>query len=1023
MYAISSKSAVAACALILWGAGLGAAAAQPRALLRDGQVSSWTLRDGAPPEISAIVQSPDGFIWLATGVGLFRFDGISFSRPMLNDPQDCAGARLTSLEVTPSGDLWAGLRNGGVAHVTGSTLACVQQNTEGQPFGSVYDLKQGADGDVWAATNLGLEHLHAGRWRFEGSPAGVADTDILRVLPASDGAVWAASRVHLFMRAPGAARFHAWRRAPNGAPHLAEAPDHRVWIGDDSGVAPVSAPNIARKPRGNGAGALMAMTFLRDGSLWIAGKDGEERRWPASQVAAGRPVDRSADWSSPNDGLASKVTRAIFEDREGGVWLAGDAGISRFGATDVHTLTGGPSDAKEAVLATTDSDGVLYAAELFSGAVWRVGADRKPRLLFNAPGGEVTAIGAMPGGPLWLVTRSKFLLYQGGRLSSLSSPVPAGVSLFNLAISREGVVFAPARNGVVYRWRRGVWDQLPFERKDLLGGVYRLATGDEGRLWLNLSHARLGYFDGAEAHIIELPEVRRLGSIRCVFPDREGLLLAGDKGLGRLQSDRLQFIDGRLHPELSHVSGIVRRGSGELWLHGVFGLVRTSEGALDHLFMHPDQPLPGRLFDARDGLSGPAVQEPWTGSAWAGPGDRVWLYASHAFAWIDTAHLLRHRLPPPVSILSPQADGSGVVREPAGTSDLRIDYAGLSYDAPSRVRFRYRLEGLSDRWVDAGARRSAFFTNLAAGRYHFSVLAQNGDGVWSPQGASLDLLIPPTFVQSWAFRAMVVLVTSALLALGIWFWLRTLIKRMREGLEERTRERERIAGDLHDTLLQGVQGLLLRFQSIAEQIPPTDPVRTDMDAALDRTEQVLAEGRDRVHGLRTAPRAEELAEALYAVAPELRAVDSDLLKVHVLGRMRDLHPVVAGEAVQIGREAVANALLHARAQEIQATLHFHPWRFSLTVEDDGIGIPEEVLRDGGRSGHYGLAGMKERAARIRAALVIESSRTGGVRVRLQVPGRLAYHRVPLAGMLSHLPPPPDVILRVSGGRRRSAARR
>ena len=328
------------------------------------------------------------------------------------------------------------------------------------------------------------------------------------------------------------------------------------------------------------------------------------------------------------------------------------------------------------------------------------------------------------------------------------------------------------------------------------------------------------------------------------------------------------------------------------------------------------------------------------------------------------------------------------------TKNLRIEYTAGSLTIPERVRFRYRLDGFDNEWQDAGGRREVFYTNLAPGEYSFHVTASNNDGVWNPIAASLRFTIIPAFYQTTWFRVLCGCVCLILLWLLYDFRMRQIRAKVRGRLEERLAERERIARDLHDTLLQGVEGLVLRFQAVANRIPRREPARALMERALERADQVLDEGRDRVMNLRaTAGDMGELTQVLAAAGKQLALVHPAEFTATIEGVPRDLHPIVREELLLVGREALANAFRHARAGRIEAEVSYRETALKVRVRDDGLGIDPEVL-ERGRPGHWGLLGMRERARNIRANLRVWSEPGAGTEVELWLPAKLAYRKTP-----------------------------
>lgn len=402
------------------------------------------------------------------------------------------------------------------------------------------------------------------------------------------------------------------------------------------------------------------------------------------------------------------------------------------------------------------------------------------------------------------------------------------------------------------------------------------------------------------------------------------------------------------------------------------------------------------LFDFLDGLPGvPAQFRPIPTALQAGDG-RLWFATTSGVVTIDPDRIQRNPLPPPVSTHSLSVDGrpyrleSGPLRLPAGARNLQIGYAALSLAIPERVRFRYRLEGYDQEWQEAGTRRVAYYTNPGPGDYVFRVLAANNDGVWNETGARIAFSIAPRYYQTTWFAAACVTAAAALLWVAYLLRLRRVSRQIHDRLQERHRERERIARELHDTLLQSVQGLILRFHAVARSLGPGAPARDALDAVLERADDVMVEARDRVLDLRATARGGCLADMFARMAAELEAGPELSIRVSEEGNRMPIDPIVQDELLQIGREAMLNACRHAGARHIGIAIEQNAAYLAVSVHDDGRGIDPDVLDRGGREGHWGLAGMRERAARIGARLDITSGPGEGTRVEVQVPAAVAY---------------------------------
>lgn len=325
------------------------------------------------------------------------------------------------------------------------------------------------------------------------------------------------------------------------------------------------------------------------------------------------------------------------------------------------------------------------------------------------------------------------------------------------------------------------------------------------------------------------------------------------------------------------------------------------------------------------------------------------------------------------------------LRLPALTRDVELDYTALRLTVPQKIAFRYRLEGHDREWVSSGHRRQAFYTDLAPGSYRFHVIASNSDGSWNERGATLAFTIPPRFYQTQWFFVLIILAAVGLVWSLFLLRLRQVKASLRARLGERITERERIARELHDTFLQGVQGLVLKFQQAMEEIPVGTQARRLMEEALDRADEVITEGRDRVVELRsTVWQRDELPEAIAARVKELAADGTHKINFRIDGEPFQLDSVIGEELQRIGNEALSNACRHSGAAVVTVTLRYSRKRISLEIADDGRGFDTAAARNTPRKGHFGILGLYERAKRVGGKLEIDSKPNVGTLVRIEV---------------------------------------
>jgi signal transduction histidine kinase len=328
---------------------------------------------------------------------------------------------------------------------------------------------------------------------------------------------------------------------------------------------------------------------------------------------------------------------------------------------------------------------------------------------------------------------------------------------------------------------------------------------------------------------------------------------------------------------------------------------------------------------------------------------------------------------------------------------LSFEFAALNYGDPERTRYRYRLEGLDSGWNEvASTQRFTRYSTLAPREYIFHVEARTSHGSWTENGATVRIVILPPWWSTWWFRLGYTLAAGLMLWLSWRLRLRQIAQEFSMRLEERVGERTRIARDLHDTLLQSFQGLLLRFQVVDESLPP-GKAKEELERALDLAARAITEGRDAVQGLRSSTiETNDLARAIGALGEELAGDETNPnrveFSVEVEGTPRDLHPILRDEVYRIAGEALRNAFRHAQARRIEVAIGYGERQFRLRVRDDGKGIEPEVLAGQTRAGHFGLPGMRERAELIGGDLEVWSKRQSGTEVGLIIPAAIAYTR-------------------------------
>ncbi len=949
--------------------------------------TQWTAADGVPPGIAAMAQTRDGWLWLGTADGLYRFDGLAFERMPLPSPPGRSRDRLSQLYAAPNGDLYMAHLSEGVSVLRRDGRF---EDLPPQPpaFGGASDLVVDTDGTLWTINGPVL-HLVGGTWRIV---ADGPDWDALRrgsLVVDGAGRLWAFNDSGGWRLDRAAGRFVRIVDTP-GMRLL--APDGRLWMRQsDDTLRLVAASGAGRPDAYAPSEGRTSGHFGADGTLWLlacpqtmcrvpnAGAR-KEAHWPAASAIAER-IAGPAQASGVDAGT-------ILEDREGDIWIATESGLDRFRRN--RFLKSGLPDGGMRYSLATDTDGRTWAADRGTGALWRLVPDAPP-VAERGPWTTVVANG--PDGALLVGGTRRIQRRRGTAVEDIPLPPgpdgkPRDYNLFGLL--DDGKILWTASNDTgLIGWRDGKW--LPRSAFNLPPKIYHSAPAGPGGFWMATGDGKLALHDDGKLTVRDLGPV---GTASALFAGKE-LVVSGTGGTAVLRRDGLRLLHPREPDALRNLSGMYVTDDGDVWLNGAAGLVHVRAADWRQALADPGKVLRYELFNTLDGYPGRAAFENRSRGIVSADGRNLWLTATGGVVRLDLAQLRRNRVPPRAAILDVTADGRtwparGTIELPAGAGHFRIRYTAPALRMSERVRFEYRLDGVDNTWLDAGTRRATSYTNIGPGDYVFRVRAVNEDGVPGDAVATLPLRVAPTLVQTLWFR----LVCAAAVALaGVLLYryrVRYVTRRVTERLQVRTAERERIARTLHDTFLQTVQGLVLRVDAVAATLPPHASARRQLEDVLDDASLAIGEGRDQLQELRAGD-AHVLEDVLADAIARLRQAHGELaVDVHVDGERRPLLAPVADEIAEIAREALRNAFAHAHAARIRVTLVYARRTLSLCVADDGRGLPEPVRRDGTRSGHWGLVGMRERAERIGARLDIASGPRQGTTVTLTVPGAHAY---------------------------------
>lgn len=968
--------------------------------------TAWTARDGLSGRLQAIAQTTDGFLWIGTTAGLFRFDGAQFEQVGMDD----GGApriAVSALKAVPDGGLWIGYHNGGATLRHADGRATHFRGDQGLPFGTVRTLARTDDGTVWLAAVGGLSRFAEGRWHRVRDDWKYPCRAANALFVDRAGVLWAGGESpNRLMMLPKGAR--AFELAVDGvaASSIDQAPDGALIVIDRAAlrvktIQPRARPDGGRDIREIADFSGTAVVLDPDGSAWVSGfgisrltlPAGET--WTTSSAAPSAPV---VERLSQDAGLSGSIGRDVFIDREGNIWVATDAGLDRLRRRNL-SFTQRRADSLPASLVTGPGTDIWTLPT--RGPIRRV-QDGLP--IRGTPDGAVW--GLPTGGETILIgSENRLWTWRDEVFSPVAPPseVSAASDRFHVlaaTVDRGGRLWASVNGFGQFRRDGETWQFVPVipDRPDLT--ALAAHTDDRGRVWLAYPDT-LALIDGGYTRLFPASAIG-VGTLRAIAGRAGRLWIGGETGLavfrdnGGDHNDRFVALRPRADATpIGSVAGLVATEKHGLWLNAANRIVHLPAPEIDRVLRDPTHPVSIDTFDLISDLPEP-LQDHHVGRTVIEARDgALWFVTQHHAARLDPGRLRRNTLPPPIVIRALTADDRTHpanerthVQVPALTRSIRIDYTALSLTIPERVRFRYRLDGWDEEWHDVGQRRMAFYTDLRPGAYTFRVRASNNDGVWNETGASLAFTVAPAWYQTTWFHALTAVSIAGVLLLAYRLRVRRLTAELTVRFDERLAERTRVARELHDTLVQTIQGSRMVASYAVAHTNDAEGMRKALERLSTWLDQAVQEARAALNALRSsALEPNDLVEAFRRAAAGIDTQTPPALSVTTTGHERALHPIVQDDILAIGQEAIRNACLHARATRLTVEIEYGR-DFVLSVTDNGIGIAPPLL-DSGRPGHFGLAGMRERAANIHASLSMTSA-DGGTAVRLVVPGRVAF---------------------------------
>jgi ligand-binding sensor domain-containing protein/signal transduction histidine kinase len=963
----------------------------------------WGRDQGFPPgPVYGITQTSDGYLWIGTDAGLVRFDGWNFR--LIKD--DSGAFNITSILGLTSdrdGCLWIRLQDLSVVRYCGGIFQ--RPSTEVEPYASIEALSRTSAGELLMSKSAtGALAFRGHRLQLLAPGGGLPKSPVTAVGQTGNGDVWMGTRDAGLFRFSGGALSSIRKGLPDlKVNSLLPDGDRELWAGTDGGVAHWNGASLDAVDIPASLGRFQALVMVRDrdGNVWI----GTDSHGLIRLNSRGGFAALSA-----NDEYSDEAITALFEDREGNLWIGHAGGVERLRDSAFTTYSapeGLPTDGSNPVF--VDSEGRVWFPPV-SGGLWWTKDARQGRI--HADGLDHDVVYSIAGGKgeLWVGRQRGGLTqlrYDGDLVQARTYTHADGLaqdSIYSVYRMRNGAVWAGTLSAGASMLRNDKFTTYTVHDGLASNTVASLLEGSDGTMWF-ATPSGLSEFSNGQWRTYRVADGLPSDNVNCLLEDSSGTLWAGTAaGIAWRNGDKFETPSPAEPSALrNQILGMAEDRYGSLWISTSNRVLRLDRNQLRRNTLEEGQVREYGLADGLRGVEGVKRHQ----SMVADPLGRIWVSMNGGISVVDPARLARSSTPAIAHVQTIFADGAPIalghaVHIPGGRQRITFGYAGLSFTIPALVRYKYRLEGFDRDWSDLTAIREAVYTNLPPGSYRFRLMARNPDGVWNGSESSVAFEVDPLFWQTWWFRLSAVLAFAIVTMLVYWFRVYQLTRALSVRFEERLAERTRIAQELHDTLLQGFLSASMQVHVAADHVPDDSSAKPLLNRSLELMRQVIDEGRNVVRGLRTSRTASlDLEQAFARIQQELasghHASETAEFRVIVDGQRRSLHPILRDEVYRIGREALLNAFRHARAKKIEIELKYSPNNLQVLVRDDGAGIDPQVLRTG-LDGHYGLTGMRERAARIGARFHVYSSAVAGTEIELTVPSHVAFRDQPESKM-------------------------
>jgi ligand-binding sensor domain-containing protein/signal transduction histidine kinase len=944
----------------------------------------WRMQDGLPEQVvQAFAQTNDRYLWIGTTGGLLRFDGARFVQFDRENTPVFTDNNIFCLTVSRDNTLWIGSEGGGLIRYRNGQFRAFSA-ADGLTNNFVRAVYEDRRGQLWVGTDNGLFRLSGERFERIDDNAFLPLLAVHAIYEDSNGGIWVGGSKLVRILGSETREFQLQGKASETrVKTVIETSDHAIWVGTVSGLHRLDPKKFKTWKFERVQQVQGTVRFLRqtsDGTLWIG------------TIGHGLWLYRSGNFSrmAAPSWLPSNTVLNLLEDVEKNIWVGTQAGMLRLSNTPIRTVELPDSSDSDAETVYEDSDGGLWiaAANLFR-------FENGAAVPFHFPGVEGVRIRNVfrgRDGILWIGTEGRGVYRLAGRQLFHYTTESGLVNNFVRAFlqSRDGSIWIGTDEGVS-RWHEGHFKNYGMREGLCYFSTRSLLEDNDGTIWIGTDRG-ISRLRGDQFRNDTLTAALRNEKVWAMHQDSDGGLWFGTRagGLYRWRSGKLSHFTTADGLASNSIYELVEDQRGTLWISGPNGISEVSRRELDAAAEHSGSPITLTLYGISEGLE--ALQM-------CGGEKPAGLLTSKSEVWFPSS-----KGPVRISIDQPKpfdrapvlidqivADGAqvpvtGQLSFSPDIAKLEIHYGVVLLRSQERVRFRYKLEGFDKTWSDPTADRVAHYTNLPAGQYTFRVAAFDMNNSESIAEASLTFRQRPHFYLTTWFMSVCVLILAAI----AWSIHRFRLRQLRQRFAAVLKERNRLAREMHDTLIQGCVSVSALLEAHLSLGHGENETKQDlMSCARTQLRTTIDEAREAVWNLRQpASQVPSLAPALLKMTQDVSLEFGVPVDCNLSGRAFEFQQDTAHELLMVVREAIYNSVRHGHPSRIELEVTFRNGDCRVRISDDGTGFDPS---NAGLpvTGHYGLLGMKERVERIGGKLNVTSRAGKGTEISFFVPQRAA----------------------------------